>query len=1092
MKNLHSTCFLRIVASLSLFLGICTLSFAQHAISGKVVDVSGVPVIGASVLVQGSTTNGAVVDLNGEFKLTVPDGANLVVSCIGYVDKVVPVAKNQNRYDIVLSEDAEMLEETVVIGYGTARVRDLTGSVSTVSSNDLDVPVANVAQALQGKMAGVVVSMNDGTPGAAPQIRVRGSKSITQTNEPLYIVDGFPVNNLQDIPVDQIKSINVLKDAAATAIYGSRGAAGVILVQTKNAIEGQTSVNYNGFIQVKDSSYNIQDVMQPLDYLKFTLGYARDYANFNYTNMLDYFGISDSSIGIDHGNHLSSYANIKSHNYQEDLYKTGITHSHNLTVSTGTKKNRVMFSLGYLHDDGTEINSFYDRLNASLKAIQNINDRLSLELNTSYSYTKSRRANRSAEAFWYRPIDNPAGDRTNVSGFGNGSSYIEDESDPVALAWNTQNTNYSHVLRGIAAINYKPIDALTLRSELGLGLNFGKAMNYSDGFGSTFKSASLTRSESNNLHWTTTAQYNIPFANENHRADIMVGNEVIRSSGSSMSFSGQEYPENFTREQTFAFMNQFDDRYTFTTPYDMPGSSISFFGRANYAFKDRYLLTATLRADGSSRFAPNNRWGYFPAAAFAWRVIDEPFMAGSKDWLSNLKLRLSWGVTGSDAINANLWKETWELSSGNTAYTISDKETDTEKDYGKPYAPSAMMPNYDLKWESTTTRNIGLDFGFLNDRIYGTIEGYWSTTNDLLMPVSINSSTGYTYQYQNMGTVSNKGIEFSLGGDLVRTSDFTLSANFIYNYNVNRIEKLAESVTVNTYGQWVSSERAPINGEFILREGMPMGTGMAYKYLGWYTTQDFNYDTTTGVYTLKDGVPDFELDSYWTSLKRAPGQTAFPGTIKFEDLNGDGALTNDDTYIVGEMTPRSSGSFNLEGRWKNLDFAANFNYVIGGMILNYEALMSQYGAKDNRFGANRLSIVSGAYTAYRWNNSTGELEFVSTPEELDALNRNATMHTPSSMKGFLIDSFLEDASYLRLKNLTVGYTLPKNFTTRFGVKNLRLYFTATNLFTLTRYSGLNPEVNTSRSSSYGFPTPGIDRNAYPMAKAYTFGLNVTF
>ncbi|MCR4860104.1 MAG: TonB-dependent receptor [Bacteroidales bacterium] len=1091
MKNLFLNCSLRKAALISLFLGICTLSFAQHAISGKVVDVSGEPVIGASVVVQGSTTIGAVVDLNGDFKLNVPDGTTLVVSCIGYADREIPVTRGQDRYNIVLSEDNEMLEETVVIGYGTARVRDLTGSVSTVSSNDLDVPVSNVAQALQGKMAGVVVSMNDGSPGAAPQIRVRGSKSITQTNDPLYIVDGFPVSNLQDIPVDQIKSINVLKDAAATAIYGSRGAAGVVLVQTKNAIEGQTTVSYNGYVQIKDSSYNIQKVMQPLDYLKFTLGYARDFANYNYTNMLNYFGLNDSTIGIDNGNHFSSYANARTHNYQEDIYKTGITHSHNLTVSTGTKKNRVMFSLNYLHDDGTEINSFYNRINTSLKAIQNVTDRLSLELNASYSYTSNRGAHRSAEAFWYKPIDNPAGDVTNTSGFGNGSSYIEDESNPVELAWNSQNTSAAHGLRGIAAINYKPIDALNLRSEIGLGANFGKNMEFSNGFGSTYKSAALTRSDSNSLHWTTTAQYTIPFRNDDHRADVMVGNELIRSNGSSMYFYGYEYPEHFTREQAFAFMDQFDNNYTYKTSYNMPGRALSFFGRANYAFKDRYLLTATFRADGSSKFAPNNRWGYFPAAAFAWRVIDEPFMAGTKDWLSNLKLRLSWGVTGSDAISANLWRETWELASGNTSYTISEQETDTEKDYGRPYSPGNMMMNNDLKWESTVTRNLGVDFGFLDDRFYGTVEGYWSTTNDLLMPVSINSSTGYTYQYQNMGVVSNKGIELTLGGDLVRTSDFTLSANFIYNYNVNRIEDLAESIKVNTYGQWVSSERAPINGEFILKEGMAMGTVMAYKYLGWYTTSDFNYDAATGVYTLKDGVPDFELDSYWTSLKRAPGQTAFPGTIKFEDLNEDGALTNDDTYIVGEMTPRSTGAFNLEGRWKNLDFSANFNYVIGGMIMNYEALMSQYGAKDNRFGANRLEIVSGAYTAYRWG-SNGELEFVSTPEELDALNKNATMHSPTSMKGFLIDSFLEDASYLRLKNLTVGYTLPKNFTTRFGVKNLRLYFTATNLFTLTGYSGLNPEVNTSRSSSYGFPTPGIDRNAYPMAKAYTFGLNVTF
>lgn len=1066
------------------------MAFAQQKISGTVTDVSGQPVIGAGVFQKGSTTNGVVVDLDGKYTLTVPAGSTIVVSCIGYVETEVPVVASKTVYDVTLLDDSEMLEETVVIGYGVQRVRDLTGSVATIGKDDLEVPVSNVAEALQGKMAGVVVSLNDGTPGAAPQIRVRGAKSITQSNDPLYIVDGFPVDDLSSVPADQIKSINVLKDAAATAIYGSRGAAGVVLVTTKNAVEGQTSVTYNGYVQVKDSSGNIQDVLQPLDYLKFTLGYARDYNTTNYENMLKYFGI-----GSEYGNHYSDYVGTTSHNYQEDIYKTAISHSHNLTVSNGTKKNKTIFSLNYLYDDGIIVNSYYNRVNASLKTVENLTDKLSLELNAAYSYSDSRSGSSNssgqiaARAYRYRPIDNPMGDATNYAGFGNGSSNIDDSGNPYELAVNEENNYSSHTIRAIGAVNYKPIDALTLRSEIGLQKNFGKRELYNKGYGNETNSATLRRSESGDLHWTTTAAYQIPINNENHRADIMVGNEVIRTSGEYMQYYGYSYPSNFDRDKTFAFMNQYTTDDTFTTSITTPKHSISFFTRANYALMDKYMFTLTFRADGSSRFAPNNRWGYFPAAAFAWQVIDEDFMAPTKNWLSNLKLRLSWGVTGSDAIGADLWKETWELGSS-TNYTMSDSRENTENDYGQAYAPKSQMMNYDLKWESTTTRNVGIDFGFLDDRIYGVVEGYWSTTNDLLMPVAINSSTGYSYQYQNMGVVSNKGLELSLGGDIVRNSDFTLSANFIYNYNVNKIEELAESVMVNTYGQWASSEGTPTNGEYILQEGMAMGTIRAFRYQGWYTVDDFNYDPTTGVYTLKDGVPDISCDSYWTSIPRASGQTAFPGAAKWADENGDGVLTEEDIYTVGEMTPRSTGSFNLTARWKNWDFSANFNYVIGGMIMNCEALYSSYGSKDNRFGANRLSFVSGAYSPYRWNN--GELELVTDPDELTAMNANATMHTPTSMRGFLFDTYLEDGSYLRLKNLTIGYTVPKKLSKKIGINTLRAYFTASNLFTLTGYSGLNPEVNTSRStSSYGFPTPGVDRNAYPIAKAFTFGLNIT-
>ena len=624
MKN----CFKAVCAALLLLTGGAFSAFAQQQISGTVVDVAGLPVIGASVIEQANTSNGVVVDLDGKFSITAPEGAVLVVSCIGYVDQEFTVVAGQSVYNVTLSEDNEMLEETVVIGYGTARVRDLTGSVATVSSDDLEVPVANVAEALQGKMAGVVVSMNDGTPGAAPQIRVRGSKSITQNNEPLYIVDGFPVSDLSSVPADQIKSINVLKDAAATAIYGSRGAAGVVLVTTKSALEGQTTVSYNGYVQIKDSSSNIQEVLQPLDYLKFTLGFARDYGYTpNYVPMLDYFGMNG-------GEHFADYASMTSHNYQEDLYKTAIAHSHNLTVSNGNDRSKTIFNLNYLYDDGTVINTYYNRINASLKTQQKLNDRLNVEFNISYAYINNRggytrgSGQLTAQAYRYRPIDTPMGTASNIGGFGAGSQYVDPANNPVELAWNESNNSYSHRFQGIAAVNWNPIDDLTLRSEIGLQKNFSKYERYNAGYGNETNRAYLYRGESGDIHWTTTASYQIPFKNDIHRADVMIGNEVISDSGESMSFDAYEYPDNFDRDHTFAFMDQYTETSTFSPNYDVPNRSLSFFTRINYSLYDKYLLTLTFRADGSSKFAPNNRWGYFPAAAFAWRQPEGASLLG--------------------------------------------------------------------------------------------------------------------------------------------------------------------------------------------------------------------------------------------------------------------------------------------------------------------------------------------------------------------------------------------------------------------------------------------------------------------------------
>ena len=1089
MKN-HLSMML---AALFLFMG--GAAFAQQRISGTVVDLSGQPVIGASVVIPGTTT-GAVTDLEGKYSISVPTGSNLTVSCIGYVDQTFTVKAGQNVYDFKLSDDAEMLEETIVIGYGTVKVKDLTGSVAAIGSKDLEIPVSNVGQALQGKLAGVVVSMGSQSPGSSPTIRVRGNKSINTSNEPLVLVDGFP-GSLSSIPADQIKSINVLKDAASTAIYGSRGASGVILVTTKNAVEGQTNVSYSGYVQVKDSSTEIYDVLDPLDYLKFTLGYARDYSPSNYENMLKYFGI-----GAAYGNRYSAYANSQIHNWQKDLLKTGISHNHNLTISNGTARNRTMFSLNYTYDDGTVINSWYRRINASLRTTEKITKNLDIELNLSYNTSNSMGNSRQSGSYQYRPVEPLGPEPNNLVGFGNGSgSYVDKASDPIELTYNSEPNSKNHNFRGIGAINWRPVKGLNLRSEIGLTAGFTRSESYVKGYGNTTNSASLSRGESYSTTWINTIQYELPFKNQNHRADIMLGHEMRMSESQSMSISAQPFPSNFDRERTFAFIDQYVQGLTassgkFSTSYGTPGRSISFFTRANYAFKDRYLLTLTFRADGSANFAPNNRWGFFPAAAFAWRIVDEPWMSGSKDWLDDLKLRVSYGVTGNDSIGANMWRETWGLG-GNTNYTISTQRTDTENDYSKPYQPGSMMQNPNLRWESTYTTNVGLDFSLFNRRLDGTIEGYYIVTDGLLMTVPVNASSGYSTQWQNLGTISNRGIELTLNADIVRNRDFTLRAGLVFQYNLNRVDYIAPTVTSTKFGSWSNSEHRPSGGEYFIEEGSPMGMIKAYAYDGFYTVDDFNYNPATGVWTLKDGIPDWGEDSYWTSFRLPAGQAAFPGALKLKDLWGkevdangnpvpDGKITSDDTYVFGSMTPPASGAINLQARWKHFDLTANFNFVLGGHIMNVQGLTNLYGSKDNRFGANRLAFVKDCFSPYRWNN--GELEFVDDPTELAQMNANAKYWSPTSMVGMLVDRYLEDASFLRLRNLSIGYTLPTNIAKKIAMKSARIYFSATNLFTLTSYSGLNPEVSIGGSST----TPGVDSGSYPIARTYTLGINVAF
>lgn len=1083
---------LRRVYSTFLLSMFCVLAFAQgKQITGVIKDGTGEPMIGVNVLVKG-TTNGTITDFDGKFAISdVKNSDVLTITYVGYVQQSIPVG-NQTTFNIILKEDTETLDEVVVIGYGTVKKRDLTGSVASVSNETLTAnPVSDVSQALQGKLAGVSVTSQDGRPGAEVSIRVRGGGSITQSNDPLFIVDGFPVSSISDIPADQIETIDVLKDASSTAIYGARGANGVILVTTKGAKTDKLSVTYNGYVQTKAAAKTL-DPLSAQDYVKYQWAYA-DALSGNGDGVAKYFGL-----GAAYGNHFADYANVDVHDWTDDMLRNAIAHTHNLSISGGSEKTKFVLNVNYLNDEGIKINSGYNRFNTSLKLNQELLKNLKLDVDIRYSEDQTTGKESSTNgkgsllsgAYRWRPIDNPLGDPNALSGFAMGADNIDAAyGSPVDWTNDVQNIARKQRVRSIAALSWDIIEGLTLRAEVGAGRNWGETKYYENGLTQGHKVAKLTRSEGYNLRNVNTLNYQVQGLSDKHSLSFLLGQETIVSKSNSTEIEGHGYPAGFDFDQAFGMIDQTDKSLAkdkFSNSIGTPDKTVSFFARANYSLLDRYLLTVTFRADGSSKFAPNHRWGYFPAGALAWRLSDESFMEGTRSWLDNLKLRLSYGMAGADNIDASLWRETWE----STTVTFNGQTY-------SGYKPSGMLSNPDLKWETTISRNIGLDFGFFNNRLSGTIDAYWNTTKDLLMCIPIDETTGYSYQYQNIGQTSNKGIEIALNYDILRTKDFTLGVSATYNYNHNNIDELADNIIAQYGSQWASNSTTPTY-DYEFREGKSVGLIRGYICDGYYTTADFNYDPATQMYTLKPGVADLgtQVGNYPNHYNLPEGQVAFPGAIKLRDLDGNGVAGTEDVADLGEITHPHTGGFNLNMTWKDIDFSAGFAWAAGGHVYNVNSLINMYGQKDIALGANKLEFISDCYQIYDIQN--GELVRVVEPDALDALNTGAKYGVPYMENGTVLSTFVEDASFLRLNTLTIGYTFPKAWTKKIGMQRARVYATAGNLFTITGYSGIDPEVNadpnksTTAANTGNYPLLGMDYGTYPRARTFTFGVNITF
>lgn len=1108
-------------AMATLFLSMFSLIvFAQNiTVTGSVKDATGEPVIGANIKVEG-TTIGTITDLDGKYTVQAPSNGKLQVSFIGYISQTLAI-NNQRTIHVTLKEDAEQLDEVVVIGYQTVKRRDLTGSVASVNGKSISaVPVSNVAQALQGKLPGVNVTSQDGRPDAEISIRVRGGGSISQSNDPLILVDGVVVSSLSDIPAEQVESIDVLKDASSTAIYGARGANGVILLTTKGAKEGKVIVSYSGYAKF-NTPIKYLKALGPYDYLAYKWAVTDTHGAAYREPFEKLFGLGANSGSNTNG--IESYRNTPRYNMQKDVYSDSFSHSHDLSISGGSDKTKVLFSISYMDEQGMKINSYSERTSVSLKVNQKV--RKNLEFNADARYvqvetvsgegTTTGSGSILSAAYRFRPIaisdilgDLSALESGNIEMFA--KAYMWDSYSAASRLKDYDPLTTRNHLRGTGSMNWGIIEGLTYRTELtmnrtwrqtktweGAGYKGGDYINLKTGEILFAGDLDYRKSDSWGMRWNNTLSYNVPLTAEMHRLNILAGHEVSDSGGSFMRIRATLFPGNFTKENAFAMINQYDQdkgSSTISSGQDISDRLLSFFGRANYSLLDRYLLTLTFRADGSSKFSPSNRWGYFPAAAVAWRVSEESFMAGTKKWLDNLKLRVSYGQVGNDGIDSSLWSQMWASETdGRYQMTLNNQLQPAYK------LASSRMANPDLKWETTITRDIGLDFSLWGGRLTGTIDGYWNTTKDLLMETSNPAITGFSTTYANVGQTSNKGIELSLAGTIYQNKDWNVSAGFNINFNKGKVDELADNVT-GLYGtQWASSSTYPIS-DYILVKGKPVGQVRGLTCEGFYTTDDFTYEN--GMYTLKSGVADLTSTSMPTvhgvkaGIDVPTGQKAYPGLAKFKDISGpngtpDGIIDENDLAVIGDMNPIHTGGFNIMASYKSFDLGLYFNWSYGNEVYNVNKLASLYGYKESGVYENKLAIVNNSYKIY--DITDGQLVRLSTPEQLDAANKNATLPLAYNENGIVSTLGIEDGSYLRLNTLTLGYTFPTQLMKKAGLTNLRVYGSIYNVFAITSYSGLDPEVSSNRKqNNQTYPTTGLDWGTYPRARSFVLGLNLTF
>lgn len=981
-----------------IFFTSCLFSFqaySQTVVSGRIQDSkTSEPLTGVNVIVKGSGSIGTVSDVNGNYRLEIPGGSVLVFSFIGYQNQEVSVG-NQSVINVEMVEDTEILEELVVIGYGTMRKSDLTGSVASVKSKDLTAyPATNVVMAMSGKAPGVYVQQNNGSPGGTINVRIRGTNSIRGDNSPLYVIDGFPYNGSPSLHPNDIESMEILKDASATAIYGSRGANGVVLITTKKGKTGKTNVQF-------ENSYSVQSLSKKMDMMN-----ASEYAEF--TNMYlqndgrDKYFENPQSLG-------------KGTDWQDlVMHKAPILNSA-LSIDGGNEKTKFSVGAGYYNQDGIVRNSNYTRLTLRTNITHDISKYFSIFGSAMYSqsetdsknYGSSNRGNDLYGAMLLAPPTlEPYNEDGSYKDLKTAYPFVSNVlANPMGHIYDRSSLSKYDKFLGNASITIKPFDGFFIKISGGIDLSNNRNDEYTTTkvIGSS-GNASVSAARYQSILNENTIGYSKKIGI--HDFSVLGGFTFQNYERISLNASGTGFISDTPTTHALGAAESFGTPNTGFTDWTM----LSYLGRLQYSLKGKYLATVSFRADGSSRYSEGEKWGFFPSTALAWRVSEEDFMKNI-DFISDLKLRAGYGETGSTAIDPYYTLNM--LSSGKVAIG---------SDLSTWYAPGTRLPA-PLKWETTAQTNIGMDIGVYNNRYRLTIDYYIKNTRDLLNSVSLPASLGYTSTIQNIGEIQNKGLEIGVDATIF-ASEFNWNLVPHISFNKNTVKKLygGNDIYGSTYNTGILTDYVNI-----LREGEPLGIFFGYKETG--------YDEN--------------------------------GKITYEDLDGNG-LTVEDKIKIGDPHPVFIYGITSSMEYKGIEFSFFIQGNYGNDIYNLYSLTS---TQDFNYAHNRpRDMINNTWT----------------PENPNAKYPKASLQNSVNMS----DRFVEDGSFLRLRNIQLAYNLPLAKWNINWLQRAQMYVSGQNLITLTNYSGFDPEINYSGSGNS--INLGLDYYCYPMSKSWTFGIKLEF
>ncbi len=1052
--------------TLLLILSITTPGFAQNGkVSGKVTDTEkGQSLPGVTVKVQG-TNEGTVTDVNGNYSIKATANNNLVFSFVGFNTQTISVGSS-NTVNVKLAPDTKSLSEVVVIGYGTTKRKDLTGSVASVSAAQIEqVPVTSVDQALQGRAAGVQVVNNDGAPGNGVTVVIRGVGSFG-SSDPLYVVDGYPITGgLNNINPSDIASIDVLKDASATAIYGVRAANGVVIVTTKKGKKDGVQISFDSYasLQAKPKKYKVLNAQQWA-----TLA-NEDHATEGTFDELPEWSNPSALTNVD---------------WQDEVYRTGLKQNYNLAIRGGSDKVQSAVSLGYYDQKGIVLGSYFKRFNMSANVDYSVAKWL--KSSTSAKYSRQDQNNPFGTGSLQQlteliptitgnKLTNLAKDANGNYGFYNPVNlYTKSWNNPLYTIEQNDYKNLNNYFLGTSSLEATIIDGLKIKTNAGINVSDFSGYFFqpeddrsSDqyGLGGANQLSQYSQSANNTFEylWENTISYDKTFGK--HAISFLGGVSQQENTTRVIGGNGNNLPGNGIRD-----LSQVQNLVAYGN--QVTYSLASQFGRLSYKFDDKYLITGTVRRDGSSKFAQGHQYGVFPSASVAWRAKQESFLK-DVDWLSDLKFRGGWGQVGNQG-NIQDFQYAALYSSGGSASSTTNYGYPFNKVY-QPGVALTQLANPDLKWETDQQTDIGMDVAFLHGDLTFTADYYDKTSKNFLLPLATPNQTGFAYQTQNVGNIQNKGFEFALNYRHQANKDF----NYGIGLNITTVNnKLLSIIRSNSYVDnlvtltglaatgWGSYSRTNI--------GQPIGEFFGYKSLGIFQTQAQINALNASAAAKNPSNPYYQKN------------TTQPGDRYFADTNGDGQITASDRTSLGSPLPKFYGGFTLDATYKAFDFNAYFYGTYGNKILNYQERMLESFQAPGFVGVENVGLN---YYQNHWTPTNPSNRYARVTYNDDVSGNNV----PSSV-------YVENGSYLRLKNLTIGYSLPTALIKKLTLTKVRFYVSGQNLFTITKYSGIDPEIGTASgtnvttgaTSQVSASASGIDQGNYANSKFYTLGVNVTF